>query len=569
MTTTSAQPFPSTGLRSLSRKETLQRAKSLNCTVPKENKPSCTGQLDVGIFFDGTGNNRNNDFLLPPIESRKHSNIVKLLHTFPEDRRNGKFRFYIPGVGTPFPEIKDDGILTALGGPFAWNGENRVLWAFTRLINAVSLFVTGNTLIDGANSSYVTQFIGAIGMPSGVRRTLFKQMQQTLQRDLQGKKPEIELINLSVFGFSRGAAEARAFSNWLFEVCEKRDEAWIFAGIPIRVGFLGIFDTVASVGIPNSLPELIAEGHQSWADGNMHINPGIEKCVHFVAAHEVRASFPLDSVRTNNKYPENAKEVMYPGAHSDLGGGYAPNDLGISPSNKDLLATIPGAHMYHEACKAGVALKPWVFLSELERADLTPSKETIDSLNGYLRSIKVAAGTVEDLHRHHMSLYLSYRYKYRNRSKSLPFYQRASEKHRRYIDITSATFNERLRNLHSYHIDPSVPHIDTASYKNNSFRYNIDPSDEKYALKESVETKVRTNQHFRLQKSDRRASSQLLEVLKTLNPDQLTGEIEGFFGNYIHDSMAGFIEMSPKYTNEYRWNGQGILRFRKIFKEDG
>ncbi|GGC07527.1 hypothetical protein GCM10011572_31500 [Pseudoduganella buxea] len=444
-----------------------------------------------------------------------------------------------------------------------------MLWAFTRLINAVNLFVNGSILLDAANSSHVTQFIGAIGMPSGVRRTLFKQMQQTLQRELQGKKPEIELINLSVFGFSRGAAEARAFANWLFEVCEKRNEAWIFAGIPIRFGFLGIFDTVASVGIPNSLPELFVEGHQSWADGNMHINPAIEQCVHFVAAHEVRASFPLDSVRTNDKYPENAIEVMYPGAHSDLGGGYAPNDLGISPSNKDMLATIPAAHMYHEARKAGVALKHWALLSELERADLTPSVKTINALNAYLRSVKVAAGTVEDLHRHHMSLYLSYRYKYRNRSKSLPFYQRASEKHRRYIDITSATFNERLRNLHSYHIDPTVPRIDKTSYKSSSVRYNVDPSDEKYSLKESVAAKVRTIQHFRLRESDRRASPQLMEVLKSLNTDELTGEIEEFFANYIHDSMAGFIEMSPKYTNEYRWNGQGILRFRKIFKEDG
>lgn len=561
--------FPTSGLRTLTGKEMLQRAKSLNCTLPIHSKPTCSSQMNVGIFFDGTGNNRTADFLAPIPANRKHSNIVKLFHCFPDDRANGYFSFYIPGVGTPFPDIDDNGLLTSLGGPFAWNGENRVILGFIRLLNSVNNFVTGINLLDNSSASLTTRLIGSIGMPPGFRRSMFKGMQKQLRENLKGKRPEIELINLSVFGFSRGAAEARAFANWLFETCEQKDGGWLFAGIPIRLGFLGIFDTVASVGIPNSLPQLFAEGHQSWADGNMHINPNIEQCIHFVAGHEVRASFPLDSVRAGDKFPPNTKEVMYPGAHSDLGGGYAPNDLGISPSGDDILAKIPAMQMYHEARTAGVPLVHWAGLSNSDRADLTPSAKVISAFNSYLRSAKVMPGPIDELHRRHMIFYLSYRYKFRNNLFGLPFYLRASKKHQRYIAMTSSTINERLRNLHVYHFDPSKPHTDEAHYKKNPTGYYIDPSDNRYSLKESVAARKKMITRAGSSGSEHLASSQLLDILSMIDPHQLTPDIENFFGNFIHDSMAGFIEMSPRFTDEYRLNGQGILRFRTIFKEDG
>lgn len=55
----------------------------------------------------------------------------------------------------------------------------------------------------------------------------------------------------------------------------------------------------------------------------------IKKCVHLVSGHEQRLCFPLDSVRrANGKYPPCATEVVYPGMHSDIGGGYPPGIKG-------------------------------------------------------------------------------------------------------------------------------------------------------------------------------------------------------------------------------------------------
>ena len=52
---------------------------------------------------------------------------------------------------------------------------------------------------------------------------------------------------------------------------------------------------------------------------------GLIKMCSPVSGHEQRLCFPLDSVRrANGKYPPCAIEVVYPGMHSDIGGGYPP-----------------------------------------------------------------------------------------------------------------------------------------------------------------------------------------------------------------------------------------------------
>ena len=81
MTTISPNPFPTNGVRTLSRADYLVRQKALQCALPKDNAPSCSGQVFVGIFFDGTGNNLHYDYEVPPAENRKHSNLVTIFYS--------------------------------------------------------------------------------------------------------------------------------------------------------------------------------------------------------------------------------------------------------------------------------------------------------------------------------------------------------------------------------------------------------------------------------------------------------------------------------------------------------
>ncbi|WP_206337544.1 phospholipase effector Tle1 domain-containing protein, partial [Pseudomonas viridiflava] len=81
-----------------------------------------------------------------------------------------------------------------------------------------------------------------------------------------------------------------------------------------------------------------------------------------VAMHEIRKNFPLDQVAVGDVMPENCHEFAYPGAHSDVGGGYAPGGLGLaigdSPEDGDTrkLSQIPLNHMFECAVAAGTPM---------------------------------------------------------------------------------------------------------------------------------------------------------------------------------------------------------------------
>lgn len=556
MTTTSPQPFPENGARQLSPKETLQRLKALAGSMPQNGRPTCSGQVFVGIFFDGTGNNLEADFVKPASKDRKHSNIVRLYHTHRHEPNKGYLSHYIPGVGTAFPKIGDDGKYWGpnRGSAFAAKGEHRIIWAFTQLLNSPHLFALGSALIPDAEAKTIVQNTASTGTPGAMRRVVLKTWQEKLHAALaqgvaKGTCPKVLKINLSVFGFSRGAAEARTFVNWLFEVCDHKDGRWTFAGIPIRLQFLGIFDTVASVGAANLSDTGTLAGHQSWADNTLEIHPEVERCVHYVAGHEVRACFPLDSIRVKSSYPANAIEVMYPGSHSDVGGGYAPGELGVSPAQDSFVATIPGADMHKAAVLAGVPLLPLEALPKVFRLDLTPSKEAIDAFNAYLGSAKISAAPVEDMARQHMSLYFSYRFKHRaNFFKRSP-YSSAEKKHQGYLRKTQECLISRLASLASH--PPGVPQ---SVRRAAPMAPDFDPG----KVADSYE-KMWKASGLPLSIQQQRA----VEVAKRIDVHAVKPEVEQFFDRYLHDSMAGFIDMG---MDEYALNGIGLVKFRTVFK---
>ncbi|WP_416048481.1 T6SS phospholipase effector Tle1-like catalytic domain-containing protein [Cupriavidus basilensis] len=558
MSTKSPELFPTGGLRALSSREAMQRAAALARTLPMDKKPACTGQVNVGIFFDGTGNNRLEDYegipaeeqvkamkagtpperpeSFPP-ELRKHSNVVRLFHTHKNDADEGFYRYYIPGVGTPFAEVGDAGGM--LGSAAAAGGKARILWGFIKLLNSPYDYLCKGSLIpDDQGKAIIDKLTGKFST-NWQRQNELRQWQEKLKAALRGKKPKIERINLSVFGFSRGAAQARTFANWLFEVCEPQDGGWLFAGIPIHLRFLGIFDTVASVGLADLTGNGIFEGHQDWADNTMEIHPAIERCVHYVAGHEVRACFPLDSVRVHATYPANAEEVMYPGAHSDVGGGYAPGALGISPTPDSFMSTIPGANMYQKACRAGVPLLLWDELPQNTQADLTPAQGVIADFNNYVQASAIGDGQVEDMHIRHMGLYFSYRFKYRTSYRNLPWYLAASDTHKEYLDVTSTTVLVRLGEL-LYRVLPSDPSYDPKAAKNSALPWSPATND------------------IRLQ--------HLYKIIDNIDLSQLSAPVERLFDRYVHDSMAGFIGMG---VNEYKANRMGLMKFRKVFDKNG
>ncbi|MWV14825.1 DUF2235 domain-containing protein [Pseudomonas sp. L-22-4S-12] len=364
----------------------------------------CTKTLHISLFFDGTNNHEPSDKDADP---RCTSNIARLYHAtidhgIKEAAKSGYYRYYIPGVGTVFKEIHEH-VPLADGLKGAEGGESRINWGLVRLIDALKLTLTPEEplsdedayrLVDKMSTCwYGHVFSGTLLERGDAKRrdTLTPELEQLAllleQRRQTQQKPEILALRLYVYGFSRGAAEARTFANWLADLtrCSTEEgEQYRLASLPISIEFLGLFDTVAAVGIADSAP--FAAGHMDWADGTMRLPDEsatqncmpttlvedrrfLKRCVHLVSAHEQRASFPLDSIRRRARmadgsleekstYRAGTVEYVYPGMHSDVGGGYPPGDQGKAMGGQgELMSQLPLNHMYREAFAAGAPLQ--------------------------------------------------------------------------------------------------------------------------------------------------------------------------------------------------------------------
>ncbi|SNY79172.1 DUF2235 domain-containing protein [Enterobacter sp. CC120223-11] len=416
--TTSGDPcwvppaFPERGRLPLSHREAIENIKKTEreeaqfrqeCRGTRNNP--CCKSLHISLFFDGTNNNEPKDTAAAPSHP---SNVAKLYHACaPEDRRaneRGFYAFYIPGVGTPFPQIGTYDYYSS-GLQFAVGGEDRINWGLVQLCNALSHTSTGNFLPNGRMKAAVQAMDSSAGPDKAQQKRLlalagsasaafnreqvnqayfdslkeFIDQMPTRPREMEKLLTPVRenivraqcktvAIKLFVYGFSRGAAEARAFVSWLDEALAAGllgFPAGTLLGIKVSVEFLGVFDTVPAVGIANVVPGF--SGHNGWAGQTQPLPQSglLKRGCHFVAAHEQRQSFSLDSIRTAaGNYLPGTQEVVYPGMHSDVGGGYPLGDQGKGRDGAgDVLSQITLHDMYLAAIDAGapLSLRPDVF----------------------------------------------------------------------------------------------------------------------------------------------------------------------------------------------------------------
>src|SRR5690606_17186441 len=187
--------------------------------------------------------------------------------------------------------------------------------------------------------------------------------------------------------------------------------------LPISIVFMGLFDTVASVGFAYLAP--FAAGHMGWADDTMRLPDStsfLQRCVHLAAAHEQRGCFPLDSIRrkddrSNPKSPSRYRagtyEYVYPGVHSDVGGGYPPGDQGKArEGGQHVLSQIALHHMYDEAFRAGAPLQvpplaldkdqpEWLAMVDRTLREFEISPALIDRFNNWQKQL--SRGPIEDV----------------------------------------------------------------------------------------------------------------------------------------------------------------------------
>ncbi|NQT11445.1 MAG: DUF2235 domain-containing protein [Planctomycetes bacterium] len=97
---------------------------------------------------------------------------------------------------------------------------------------------------------------------------------------------------------------------------------------PPKIHFLGVWDTVGAMGVPNDMAILnILDDRDKYAFHDTSLSKDTKHARHALALDETRASF-MPALWTGVQRRRHVKQVWFSGAHSDVGGGYP--EIGLS-----------------------------------------------------------------------------------------------------------------------------------------------------------------------------------------------------------------------------------------------
>lgn len=519
----------------------------------------CEEDIDIGFFFDGTRNNKYEDE-----NELKQSNIARLFDAYLNDTAIGAYRTYVNGVGTPFIEIGELAY-SNMGNGFASGCEARVLFGLLAVFNTIHrrayegkmLFSKEQIKALCCNSFNVSdpvdlQELKKLGVTEGLlmshgglspREGFLKRQANLLEKKLSTHgKPDIKECFIDVFGFSRGAAEARVFCQWLDQLLVGGK----LAGVTIRFRFVGLIDTVASAGVLGGLAGTIVNstaGHDGWAAAtDLRIPASVENCVHMVAMHELRKNFPIDELAVDGVLPPHCQEFVYPGVHSDVGGGYEPGELGISVGNTLFesdalkLSQIPLNHMFDCAVAAGAPLQKKRAINTVNNHDpfaIDPRVE--QAFDDFLTASTMKPRQIHEW----LQPYLNWRWQVCKRYEQLAHVQKANAEDRKLL-IDSNKILMKDANLIGLKGDVSLSQRFLDFIKGQP----------------GASLKAAEYRQAALSALDPEAPA-LLDMAKNAPPT--TAAIAALFDGFVHDSYAGF---TPAGLRE----ATGYWRYRKGFR---
>lgn len=337
-----------------------------NGLPPQNNKskPNDTLKLTIGVFFDGTGNNKYNidwgakQEVIDDSYNGSYTNVALLWKAY-EESANSAAKVYVEGPGTYSPQRINQ--KSSVDEKKLADNEG-----------LVSSRMSDNSIENAFGH-------GETGIHAKISRACDLIHTKVTELCRNQRKP-VKTLTLDVFGFSRGAAAARSFvSNLLmlqdgvnakYATC-LREHLYAFSStqkflfkktaydrflknVEIKVRFMGLFDTVSSYS-----PSFSFSPNFENDVNELHLKipklfPTVEKVIHLVAADEYRENFALTDI---SSALGKGREIILPGAHSDIGGGYKhQEEENIYMS--DLLFNKSGKHKTgHRECRGYMSLQ--------------------------------------------------------------------------------------------------------------------------------------------------------------------------------------------------------------------
>ena len=272
--------------------------------------PKGTIDIRIGVFFDGTQNNRTNT----NARLAKNGSEAKIAYNKMSDKETDSYMNDLSNVA-----------------------RKELHYAKSAYVDSVYIEGIGTDDL-GADTDDVSTVtgVGHLGVAygsgdQGIVAKVKKGCQKLAEKASKLKgEDKINTLIVDVFGFSRGSAAAR---NFIYELSKKNSSTIWGSQLLVykiqynrlQVRFVGLYDTVSSydpnakntsTGDPN-FDNDVSELHLN--DLNLEINDlyKAKQIIHFCADDEHRKNFMLTPTRV-----AGGKDFYLPGVHSDVGGCY-------------------------------------------------------------------------------------------------------------------------------------------------------------------------------------------------------------------------------------------------------
>jgi uncharacterized protein (DUF2235 family) len=254
---------------------------------------------NIALFIDGTGN-RDLGEGIP-----WNSNVIKLFYAATQNQFQKTH--YMQGVGNDSWLIRP--ISRLFGGAFGFGIGNRIKEAYQFLSryydfdDRIYLFGFSRGALAARS---LAGFVEAVGL---------------LLRSAAHLEKVEEAYTLYESGKSPAQSELRNFLRRL--TSQSTPNAENRTVLPIY--FIGVWDTVAALGIPDGSPRSAAKFVARYTRHHQtELPPNVTHARHALALHEIRQ--PFEPLLWKGMSPNNPRQsliqVWFPGAHADVGGGY-------------------------------------------------------------------------------------------------------------------------------------------------------------------------------------------------------------------------------------------------------
>lgn len=274
---------------------------------------------DIFIFIDGTRNNANSQ-----------TNTRIMYEVISEHAPRNTVTFYVEGVG--------DARHPLFGMVFGKGGSSRVELGYTKIMQTYQpgdrIYIFGFS----RGAVYARALAGLLsyaGVPKLTSSPKTPQQYEELSHTIHEYVKTIDdnAVENTQWWSSWDSGTRPKLAQNIKEIIEKKHGVVVKEIMPIEINMLGVWDSV-----PGSAFKTYKKTSCTQADSSggskfkTNTYPTIHNMFHAIAADEKRDRFQVLRFCNpmNTKVAQKVEERVFPGSHSDVGGGYPDSDKKLS-----------------------------------------------------------------------------------------------------------------------------------------------------------------------------------------------------------------------------------------------